>query len=257
MRTLAATIFAGMLFVLFGQSIATARSPGDPVRLVWTEGDVAGTSTIYDPEGHREIGFIDYHQRRQGDRLTSVRIARFRDGSSDEDSAEARVGDTLEAISGRSMIRNPRGELVVDISIDVAGGRIVAAWGTGNDRQTMDEHAELPKGTYWGPLIFIVLKNFDANATDDRVVFRTVAPTPRPMVIDMALTRGAAATLERVGGHLETRRYELNPTIHWSLDPIVRSIAPDATFFMMPGEPPSLARFRGPRNYARQEIMIE
>jgi hypothetical protein len=248
---------AGMLFAMFGQSIAAARAPGDPVRLVWSEGDVAGTSTIYDPEGRRETGFIDYHQHRQGDRLTSVRVARFSDGSSDEDSAEARVGDTLQALSGRSIIRNPRGEVVVDVSIDVVGDRIVAAWGTGNDRRTMDEHAELSPGTYWGPLIFIVLKNFDANAIDDRVVFRTVAPTPRPMVLDMALTRGAAATLERAGGRLDTRRYELTPTIHWSLDPIVRLLAPEATFFMLPGEPPSLARFRGPRNYARQGIMIE
>ena len=77
------------------------------------------------------------------------------------------------------------------------------------------------------------------------------------MVLDMAITRGSSATLERVGAPLETRRYELTPTIHWSLDPIVRLIAPEATFFMLPGEPPSLARFRGPRNYARQGIMIE
>ncbi len=257
MKALAATIFPGMLLACFGQSIAASPSPGDPVRLVWNEGDVAGTSTIYDPEGRREIGFIDYRQRRQGDRLTSVRVARFRDGSSDEDSAEARVDGVLEAISGRSIIRNARGEVVVDITIDVAGGRILAAWGTGSERRTMDERVELPKGTYWGPLIFIVLKNFDANATDDRVVFRTVAPTPRPMVLDMALTRGAPATLERVGARLEARRFALRPTIHWSLDPIVRLIAPEATFWMMPGEPPSLARFRGPRNYARQGIMIE
>jgi hypothetical protein len=257
MRILAAIAFAGLLFTRFGQSIAAARSPGDPVRLVWSEGDVAGMSTIYDPEGRREIGYIDYHQRRQGDRLTSVRVAHFRDGSSDEDSAEARVDGVLEAISGRSIIRNPRGEVVVDITIDVAGGRLAAVWGTDSDRQTMDEHVELPKGTYWGPLIFIVLKNFDANATDDRVVFRTVAPTPRPMVLDMAITRGSSATLERIGAPLETRRYELSPTIHWSLDPIVRLIAPEATFFMLSGEPPSLARFRGPRNYARQGIMIE
>lgn len=256
MRIVAATVIAAIL-TLLGQAIAAARSPGDPIRLVWNEGDVAGTSTIYDPNGRREIGFVDYRQRREGDRLTSVRIARFRDGSSDEDSAEARVGDVLEAISGRSIVRDAHGEAVVDVRIDVAGGRIVATWGTGGDRQSMDEAVALPKGTYWGPLIFIVLKNFDANAVDDRVVFRTVAPTPRPMVIDMMLTRGATETLERVGVPLETRRYALTPTIHWALDPIVRLIAPDATFFMLPGEPPAMARFRGPRNYGRQGIMIE
>jgi hypothetical protein len=252
MKALVAIVFAGMTFA----PVVTAASPGAPVRLVWDEGDVAGMSTIYD-SARREIGYIDYRQHRQGDRLSSVRVARFRDGSSDEDSAEARVDGVLEALSGRSIIRNERGEVTVDITIDVAAGRITAAWGTGADRQTMDEHVALPKGTYWGPLIFIVLKNFEANARDDRVVFRTVAPTPRPMVLDMVLTRRNAETLERVGTPLEAKRFDLTPTLHWAVDPIVRLIAPDAAFWMTPGAPPSLARFRGPRNYGRQGILIE
>jgi hypothetical protein len=252
MKAVVAVVLAGMSFA----SATAVASPGDPVRLVWDEGDVAGMSTIYDAE-RREIGYIDYRQHRRGDRLTSVRVARFRDGSSDEDSAEARVDGVLEAVSGRSIIRNARGEVTVDVAIDVTAGRITAAWGTGSDRQTMDERIALPKGTYWGPLIFIVLKNFEANASDGRVVFRTVAPTPRPMVLDMALTRRDAESLERVGTRLEAERFDLTPTLHWAVDPIVRLIAPEAAFWIAPGAPPSLARFRGPRNYARQGILIE
>jgi hypothetical protein len=37
----------------------------------------------------------------------------------------------------------------------------------------------------------------------------------------------------------------------------VRLIAPRATFWMLPGDPPALARFAGPRNYGRQPIVIE
>src|SRR6266436_827449 len=81
------TLAAGLLML---PATVAARSPGDPVRLVWVEGDVAGTSTIYGPDGGEPIGFIEYRQTRHGDRLSSVRIAHFRDGSSDEDSAEAR-----------------------------------------------------------------------------------------------------------------------------------------------------------------------
>src|SRR2546427_6056126 len=88
---------AGLLVL---PTAAAARSPGDPVRLVWAEGDVAGTSTIYGPDGGEPIGFIEYRQTRHGDRLSSVRIAHFRDGSSDEDSAEARGAGTLEALAG-------------------------------------------------------------------------------------------------------------------------------------------------------------
>ena len=140
---------------------------------------------------------------------------------------------------------------------DVAGGHIAASWGRGARRRTLDERAALPKGTYWGPLIFIVLKNFDANAEDGRLVFRTVAPTPRPRALDLKLARGPRTVLERTGARLATRRFELGPTIHWTVDPLLRLVLPRATFWMLPGEPPALARFTGPRNYAREAIVIQ
>src|SRR2546428_12726487 len=57
---------------------------------------------------------------------------------------------------------------------------------------TLSLHDALPIS-----LIFIVLKNFDANAEDGRLVFRTVAPTPRPRVFCMELAggRGVGATV--------------------------------------------------------------
>jgi len=218
---------------------------------------VAGMSTIYGPHGGEPIGFVVYHQTVRGDRLATHRIARFRDGSSDEDTAEARVAGTLEALGGRSIIRDPDGEAVADVRIDVANGHIEADWGRGSQRETLDEHVVLPRGTYWGPLIFIVLKNFEANAEDGRLAFRTVAPTPKPRVLDMELSRQGAAALDRVGLHLDTESFRLSPTVHWLVDPVIRVIAPRATFWLLPGEPPALARFAGPRNYLRQEVVIQ
>jgi hypothetical protein len=237
---------------------AAAQAGGaEPIRMVWQEGDVGGMTTIYSPEGGAPIGFVEYRQTRHADRLTTIRIARFRDGSSDEDHAEARVGERLEAISGRSIVRDPDGVAVVDIAIDVPAGRITGRWGRGDGTRNAEQTADLTPGTYWGPLIFIVLRNFDANAHDGRLAFRTVAPTPRPMVIDLEFTREQVEVIERAGTPLETGRFELNPTIHWLLDPLVRLIAPTSTFWIVSGRPPALARFAGPRNYARQEIVIE
>src|SRR3989442_5886795 len=90
------TLAAGLLVL---PAAAAARSPGDPVRLVWVEGDVAGMSTIYGPDGGEPIGFIEYRQIRHGDRRSSVRIAHFLDGSSDERSAEARVDRAPQALA--------------------------------------------------------------------------------------------------------------------------------------------------------------
>jgi hypothetical protein len=164
--------------------------------------------------------------------MTATRVARFRDGSSDEDHAEARVGDRLEAISGRSIVRDRDGVAVVDVAIDVPGRRVTGRF-------------------------FIVLRNFDANARDGRLAFRTVAPTPRPMVLDLEFTREQVEVIERSGTPLEAVRFGLNPTIHWLVDPLVRLVAPTSTFWIVPGRPPALARFAGPRNYERQEIVIQ
>lgn len=105
-------------------SAASARDNGDPIQLAWIEGDLAGLSRILLPDGRTTIGTVDYRQSRHDDLLEAVRVARFADGSSDEDRAEARLGKTLETLRGRSIIRDADGTAVVDITIDVAGGHI-------------------------------------------------------------------------------------------------------------------------------------
>jgi hypothetical protein len=162
---------------------AMARQPGDAIRLVWREGDVAGHSPIAGPDGAASIGIVEYQQRIEGDVLEATRVSRFADGSADEDVAPARVAGALEAIAGRSIVRGRDGRPLVDVRIDVPNGRITGFYVDGGRRHDVDDKAPLPPGTYWGPLVFLVVKNFAANAADDRVRFRTVVPTPRPRVL--------------------------------------------------------------------------
>jgi len=212
---------------------------------------------ILSPDGRTTIGFIEYRQRRRGDVLETVRIARFADGSSDEDHADARVGATLEALRGRSIIRDTQGRTTVDLNIDVTGGRITGYVGLNDERESFDQHVALPSGTYWGALIFIVLKNFDQNATDDRLVFHTVVPTPQPRSIDLEFVRHGPTTLEQPGNVLEVTRFTLRPTINWLIDPIIQRIAPSTEFLVLPSTPPAMARFLGPVNYTGQEMLLE
>ena len=236
---------------------AAARSPGDPIRLAWQEGDVAGVTRILSADGGRTIGFIDYHQHRTGDRLEIVRVAHFNDGSSDEDRAEARVGETLEALRGRSIIRDTRGRPTADITIDVTNGHVSGFSGRDKDRQDYDEQLTLPAGTYWGPLISLVVKNFAQNASDDRVVFHTIAVTPKPRAIDMELEAAGQTSIVRPGGQLKVVHYTLKPTINFLIDPIIQRLAPKTEFLIEPGTPPAMIRYSGPRNYAGQQIRIE
>jgi hypothetical protein len=46
---------------------AAARDAGEPIRMTWTEGDVAGFSAIYSVDGQQPLGVIEYTQRRRAD----------------------------------------------------------------------------------------------------------------------------------------------------------------------------------------------
>jgi hypothetical protein len=253
-----ATFLAAILLVV--ATNAVAREPGEPIRVVWKEGDVAGQTPIYGPDGGSKgspIGVVEYHQHLTGSELETVRVARFTDGSSDEDTAVARIGKTLAAVRGRSIIRDRGGKTTVDIEIDVAGGRVKGFYDDDGKRQTVDMHETLDPATYWGPLIFIVAKNYDANVEDGRVRFRTIAPTPKPRILTMELADQGPKQWKRMGRSFGVESFVLRPTFGWVVDPIVHRLVPSTEFLVEPGKPPSLARYAGPRNYAGQEIVLE
>jgi hypothetical protein len=245
-------LFAGAL-----PSAARAAVAEHLLRLAWHEGDVAGFSSILSPDGSKTIGIIEFHQHMRAGVLRIQRVARFFDGSSDEDQVDVRVGKTLESVGGRTIIRDTKGRATVDLRIDVARGRITGFSGTGADRTEYDEEVALTPATYWGPLIFILLKNFEENAVDGTLAFRTVIATPRPRVIGMELQAQDATALRLHGTKMPATKYRLRPAIHPLIDPIVRLFAPDTFFFIQGGTPPAMVRFEGPRNYAGQTIRIE
>ena len=250
-----------VLAVVCGLLVAAdvmAASPTPPIKLSHVEGDVAGTTMIWSEDGKRVLGVIEYRQLRTKDRLHITRVARFKDGSSDEDEADVRVGDTLESIRGRSIIRDTRGKSIVDLKIDIAGKRITGFYVDDGKRVQVDEEADIGPGTYWGPLINLVLKNFAANADGDTVVFQTVAPTPKPRVIDMELKRVGPATVARIGGgKIATTTYTMLPTVNFLIDPILQRFVPKTEFFMDGAKPPMMVQFAGPRNYAGQKMRLE
>jgi hypothetical protein len=53
-------------------------------------------------------------------------------------------------------------------------------YGLDKEHRDVDERGEVPPGTYFGPLINLVVKNFDANAEGGRLVFHTIVPTQVP-----------------------------------------------------------------------------
>jgi hypothetical protein len=236
---------------------AKADADAQPIRLAYVEGDLAGMSSILSEDGKSVIGMIEYRQHLRGDVLEIVRIARFADGSSDEDNVRAHVGKTLRTIGGRSIIRNTKGVTTVELDIDIAKGRIKGFSGLGKERKDYDQEAELSPATYWGPLVAILLKNFEENAEDGKLRFHTVVATPKPRAFHMELAREEKSSTTRAGHKVQVERFSLSPSINPLLDPLLRMVTPKTDFFMQAGKPPALARFAGPRNYADQKIRIE
>lgn len=247
-----AAAFAGLLLVA-----APAAADETCLRLAWVEGDVAGFSSILSPDRSRQVGYIDYRQVRDGKALEVRRIARFDDGSSDEDRIEAEVGETLRTVRGRMIIRNAAGVATLDLSIDVGEGRIRGFSGLGEERDEYDEAVEISPCTYWGPLLGIVLKNFEKNAVDDQLVVASVVATPKPRLLHFEFTRQEKVAILRAGGKIEAERFSMVPKVNFLLDPFLKFLGPDTSFFQQAGRPPSMAAFAGPRNFEGQTIRIE
>jgi len=256
-RTAQTSILALAAAACLAPPPALARDAGDPIRLAYSEGDLAGYTSIFTPDGQQPLGVVEYVQRRKGDVLEAKRVAYFVDGSSDEDSAEATIGKTLRALRGRSIIRDNSGRTTVDIRIDVGAGRVTGFYGIDKERKDFDERGNIPQGTYFGPLVNLVLKNFDANAENGRLVFHTIVPTPGPRQLDMELLRQEQTTLRRPGHDISAVRFMMRPTVNPILNPVVHMIAPETRFYLAQTSPPAMARFEGPRNYAGQEIRLE
>jgi hypothetical protein len=89
---------AVVALLVAGTAAARAATPADPICLTFTEGDTAGITDISDPRGGETLGFVEHTQTRRGDIRSVRRVARFRDGSTDEDVAEARAGAAPEAL---------------------------------------------------------------------------------------------------------------------------------------------------------------
>jgi hypothetical protein len=251
------TRILGLLLLIMASAPACA-DPTSPIRLEYLEGDYAGATTIWSEDGERVIGHIAYRQHRlPGDILRMERIAHFADGSRDEDKADVRVGKHLEAVGGRSIIRDTAGTATVDLRIDVEGRRVRGFYLDDGEKIEFDAEVDIGPGTYWGPMFMLVVKNFATNAVDDTVVVQSVLATPKPRVLAMEFARDGTASLRRSGGSTDTARITLLPTIHFLIDPIVQRLVPKTHFYVDDGKPPSLARFQGPRNYAGQMIRIE
>jgi len=255
-RNPVAALLAGL--VILGAA-GEAAAAGEAIRLRYKEGDVSGTSAILDPSTREQIGIIEYRQRiRKDGTLYLERTAFYADGSSDGGWAEARAGDRLEALRGEIASRDPDGRIRVEVLIDVVQGRIQGRWRNDDGSlESSDDTGDLPPGTYWGPLIFLVVKNFEANAEDGRLEVHTVQATPKPRAFDLEIVDKGHETIRLFQRGLEVNRRDLQPTLNWAVDPLLQFFTPTNSFFLLKGPPPGLARFDGVRDYRKQRILIE
>lgn len=257
MTTVRRRFAVAVLVGVVGLSPAARAETLAPLKLAYVEGDIGGTQTIWSEDGKRVIGLIEYRQHRRKDRLLITRTAHFKDGSSDSDEAEVRVGDRLESIRGRMVIRDTKGKATLDLKIDVAGKRVTGFYTDDGKRHDVDDELDIGPGTYWGALFAIVLKNFDANADGDALVFHTILPTPKPRALDMKLTRVGPAKITRTGGTVAATRFTLLPTVNFLIDPILKRFVPETNFWVDGEKPPTIVRFVGPRNYAGQTMRLD
>jgi hypothetical protein len=231
--------WAAVALVLLGETLAAA-----PVRVRFREGLVHGFLALRTLDG-KTIADGDLYQTPNGDTVTSKLAFRFRDGSYQEETAVFTQGREFRLVSDHLVQKGPAFPRALDMTID-ARGHVVVRYADDGREKVEDERMELPPDLANG-LVLTLLKNLPADGPPIEVGM--VAPTPKPRLVTLQISRGGQDGL-RIGG---TRRRAIRYVVDVHIGGVTGALAhvmgkdpPDTQVWILGGEAPAFLRSEGP-----------
>ena len=215
-----------------------------PVRVRFREGLVHGFLALRTLDG-RTIADGDLYQTVDGDTVNSKLAFRFRDGSYQEETAVFTQGREFRLVSDHLVQKGPSFPRALDMKIE-AGGHVVVRYTDEGKEKVEDERMELPPDVANG-LVLTLLKNLAADGPPIEVGM--VAPTPKPRLVTLQISRGGADGI-RIGG---TRRRATRYIVDVHIGGVTGALAhvmgkdpPDTNVWVLGGEAPAFIRSEGP-----------
>ncbi len=218
----------------------------EPIAVRHIEGTVRGFLVLR-TLGGATLATGDLAQVVHGDRITSRKVFRFKDGSIDDETTIYSQRAVFRLISDHHVQKGPSFPHPMDLSIDASTGQVtVRSIDKDGKKQVTTGHFDLPTDLANG-LMSTLLKNIPRDVPETKVSL--VAATPKPRLVKLAISPGGEEPFSVAGSRRRAMRYVVKVEIGGVagvVAPLVGKQPPDTEVWILGGEAPAFLRSQGP-----------
>lgn len=230
---------------------------GEQVAVRHQEGLVHGFLVLRGTDG-QTLATGDLVQVVEKNETVSSRLTfHFKDGSLHDESVVFSQRGTFHVIRDHLVQKGPAFPHPVDAVLDGNSGQITVRYSEDGKEKTATDRLKDPQDVANG-LIFILLKNIDPKAPQSKVSF--VAFTPKPKLVDLAITPVGAETFVTGDESRKAMHYVVRPEIPGMTGVFASLLGkqpPDIHVWILEGEAPAFIKSEGPLAFGGPVWRIE
>jgi len=226
--------------------IAVLASGVQPVRVRHAEGLVHGFLALRTLDG-KTIADGDLLQSSRGVQVTSRLVFHFKDGSLHDETTVFSQRQQFRLLTDHLVQKGPSFPQPIEMNIDALKGRVTVRYTDEHDGPKEEsEQMELPADLANG-LVLTLLKNATAATAPKSVGF--IAPTPKPMLVKLAISSAGEEPFSTGGAGRKATHYVLKVDIggiKGVLAPLLGKQPPDSHVWILGGEAPAFVKAEQP-----------
>lgn len=231
--------------LLIATLFTTSLQDGQPIPVRFEEGVVHGFLTLTSAEGD-SLARGDLLQVQQDGTVHARMIFRFNDGSLLEESVRFTQDKVFRMLDYHLVQRGPAFPRDLDARLDAATGkyRVETRDRRKGETERHDGVLDLPPDVYNG-MVIVVSKNIPRDAPER---FHFVAFTPKPRVIELAVSPVGEEDAMHGEGTATTTHYLIQPKLGFPLGILARVTGrypPDGHVWIVTDDVPAFLTFQG------------
>ena len=247
------TLAAALVLSAASATPATA----DPIPVRHTQGAVHGFLVVRSQAG-AILGYGEFTQIADGDRVTAHLVYRFRDGSLDDETTVYTQGKTFQLVSDHHVQRGPFFAKPSDITVAANGDITTITPTKGGEPKTETQHIDLPPDVSNG-MIGTLLANVDPAAPPFKLGM-VVPSAGKGRLIHLAITPGEQASFTVAGSRRKATVFRMKIDlggVAGVVAPIIGKQPSDIFLWVLEGDPPLFVREVGQLSEGGPIVSIE
>jgi hypothetical protein len=237
---------------------AATIAAADPIPVKHTQGAEHAFLLIRSEDGSASLGYGEFSQIADGDRVTAHMVYHFRDGSIDDETTVYTQGKTFQFVSDHHIQRGPFFAKPSDITVQADGRVTTITPSKDGAPKTETQHIDLPNDVSNGMIGTLVA---NVNPEGPSVRLGMVAPVEgKGRLVHLDVTPDGQSSFTIAGTRRKATVYRLKIDLGGVIGviaPIVNKQPHDIMLWVLEGDPPLFVRELGQLSEGGPIVSIE